>query len=279
MVNGIVLDLDEAEYHSRPELSSTQARKLLDSPARYKWDRDHPQAPKKEFDLGTAVHSKVLGTGAPTVAIPDDLLASNGAASTKAAKEWIEEQRAAGNTPVKSDVHQTVHDMSEAVLAHPTARLLFEQPGNSEASVFATDPETGVELRARFDFLPLLDSRNPIAVDLKTTGKSASPEGFAKTVANFGYETQEGHYDDTLYLATEAQLPFVFVVAETTAPYLVGVHQLDVVWREMGHAKARRARELYAQCAAADTWPGYPEAVGLISPPQWAIYQHEEQYA
>ena len=279
MTAGIVPVMGETEYHSHPALSSTGARKILDSPARFRWDMDHPQPPKDEFDLGTAVHAKVLGVGADTVAIPDDLLSANGSLSTKAAKEWVAEQRAAGLTPLKASVMQTVTDMTEAVLGHPTARLLFEQDGTSEASVFSTDPETGVDVRARFDFLPDLSAGNPIAVDLKTTGKSASADGFAKSVANFGYEVQEGHYDDALFWAVGAQIPFVFVVVETAAPHLVGVHQLDVVWREMGKAKARRARELFAACTAANDWPGYPAAVDLISPPQWAIYQHEEQYA
>jgi hypothetical protein len=275
----IELDLDEQEYHRHPALSSTGARKILDSPARFRWDMDHPQQAKDEFDLGTAVHAMVLGVGAETVGIPDELLSANGSLSTKAAKEWVAEQRAAGRTPLKAAVQRTVDDMAEAVLGHPTARLLFEQAGTSEASVFATDPETGVDVRARFDFLPDLDSRNPIAVDLKTTGKSASPDGFSKSVANFGYDVQEGHYDDTLLWAADVQLPFVFVVVETAAPHLVGIHQLDVVWRDMGKTKARRARDIFAACTAADDWPGYPAAVDLISPPQWAIYQFEEQNA
>lgn len=273
MTGRIDLALPEAEYHAHPALSSTQARKLLESPARYRWDRDHPQPAKDAFDLGSAVHAKVLGTGWGVAVLDFDDYRS------KAAREARDAARAAGDVPVLAHDYVEVEAMAEAVLAHPTARVLFEQDGTAEASVFATDPDIGVELRARFDFLPDLSGRNPIAVDLKTTGKSASPEGFAKTVANFGYDVQEGHYDDTLLLATDQQIPFVFVVVETTAPYLVGVHQLDVVWRDMGHAKARRARQIYAECTATDTWPGYPTAVDLISPPQWAIYQHEEQYA
>jgi len=81
-VNGIVLDLPESQYHSRPELSSTEARRLLDSPAKFKWAQTHPQAPKAEFDLGHAVHEKVLGVGGGIAVIPDDVLASNGAVST-----------------------------------------------------------------------------------------------------------------------------------------------------------------------------------------------------
>lgn len=274
----IDLALPESEYHQHPALSSTQARKLLESPARYRWDRDHPQAAKKEFDLGTAVHSKVLGVGAPTVAFPDDLLASNGAASTKAAKEWIDEQRAAGRTPVKAAVAEQVDQMAEAVLAHPIARALFEQPGNAEASVFATDPDTGVDMRARFDFLPELDSPRPMAVDLKTTGKRADKRAFEVAAHRMGYETQERWYANTLRLAADVDIPFLFVVVETEGPYLAAVHQLDAKFREMGDDKTRRALELYADCIATGNWGGYPQDVQLCSPPAYAVYEHEEDF-
>jgi hypothetical protein len=274
----IVNGMPEEEYHAHPALSSTQARQLLDSPARYHYAKSHPQAHKASFDLGTAVHSRVLGTGAQLIGIPLELLATNGAASTKAAKEFIEQARADGLIPVKADVADEVRGMSEAVLAHPTARALFEQEGQAEASVFATDPETGVETRARFDFLPRLDTDNPIAVDLKTTGKSASPAGFIRSVLDFQYDVQEEHYEDTLRFAEGIEIPFVFVVVETAAPHLVGVHQLDIMFREMGQVKARRARQLHATCSASGEWPGYPTEVSLLAPPVYAIYQHEEKY-
>jgi hypothetical protein len=269
----IELDLDEQEYHRHPALSSTQARKLLESPARYRYDRDHPEPPKREFDLGTAVHSKVLGVGADTVAIPDDLLASNGAASTAAAKAWIAEQREAGHTPVKSSVANQVNAMAEAVLAHPVARALFEQPGNSEVSVFATDPDTGVDTRARFDFLPDFTADDPIAVDLKTSGKVASPEEFARTVANHGYFIQQEWYLYAWALATgDFTARMQFVVVEADAPHLVGVYPLAREFAEIGRMKVRQALEIYAACAAADEWPGYALRPDPLQPPTWLMF-------
>lgn len=272
-LQGIVHDLPDHVYHSRPELSSTQARLLLDSPAKYKYSLTHPQPHKDAFDLGTAVHTKVLGTGSQTVVLdfPDF--------RTKAAREARDEAREAGLVVISPAQSEQVDGMAEAVLAHPTGRVLFEQAGHAEASVFATDLNTGVDLRARFDFLPDLNATNPVAVDLKTTAKAASEAEFTKTVANFQYDVQDMHYEHTLALATGAEIPFVFVVVETEAPYLVAVHQLPLIWREMGAAKARRAREIYAECMATSEWPGYPVDVQLLTPPTWLIYQHEEQYA
>lgn len=278
-LEGVVYDLPEDEYHARPELSSTQARWLLESPAHYRWKKDHPQPRKDAFDLGTAVHTKVLGVGAAAIGYPEEHLTDSGRVSTKAATVlWEAEQRTAGLIILSESDLRKVDGMAEAVLRHPTARAVLEQAVRREASVFATDPETGVAERARFDFLPELGAKNPIAGDVKTTAKEASFDGFMKSVLNFGYDVQEGHYDLTLLHAIGEQIPFVFIVVETAAPHFVGIHQLDVVWREMGQAKAREARKRLAESTASGVWPSYPEEIQLLSPPVYAVYQHEEKF-
>ena len=279
-LTGIVPVLEESIYHAHDSLSSTGARRLLESPAKFRYAMDHPQPHKKAFDLGSAAHSKVLGTGYGVAVIPADILASNGATSTKAAKEFIADAYSQSLIPIKQAEFDEVTEMSEAVLRHPTARALLERPGQAEASVFATDPDTGVKLRARFDFLPDANDGRRVTVDLKTTGKEASKAGFAKSAASFEYEVQEGHYEHTLSLATGEEDPaMVFVVVETTAPYLVAVHQLDRDFREMGAAKAKRAREMYRACTDSGIWPGYPEGIGLLPPPVWAVYEFQDNYS
>lgn len=269
---GIVLDLPERDYHAHHSLSSTGARAILESPARFHYGQSHPRADKAAFDLGSAAHSKVLGTGYEIVIIPEDILAENGAVSTKAAKEFVAKTRADGKVPLKRVVAEQVQGMSEAILAHPSARALFEQEGNAEASVFATDPATGVPLRARFDYLA------PTTVDLKTTGKEASPSGFARSVANFGYDVQYGQYIDVLEMVTGERREMAFVVGETEPPYLVGVYQLDRDFSDMGVVKARSAREIYAECLATGIWPGYSDDIGFVVPPMYAIYDYQDRF-
>ena len=265
-LTGIVLDLPEATYHAHPSLSSTGARKLLDSPARFHYAQTHPQEHKTAFDLGSAVHSKVLGTGSPVVSLPFDSFRS------KEAQNERDQVYAYGGIPMLAKDLTEVDDISEAVLAHPTAKALFEQEGDAEASVFATDPDTGIKLRARFDYLA------PVCVDLKTSGKDASPAQFARTVASFGYDVQEGHYTDVYEFATGERRDMVFVVVETAPPHLVAVHQLDRDFRDMGRVKARRARELFAECTESGVWPGYPPAISLVVPPMYAIYDFQDRY-
>lgn len=276
MAEGIILDMPEGEYHRRPELSSTQARRLLESPAKYRHALTVPEAPKAAYDLGTAVHSKVLGVGAATVAIPEDLLAANGAASTKAAKDWIEQARREGKTPVKQAVADEVNAIAEAVLAHPLARFLFEQPGNAEASVFATDPDTGLDLRCRFDFLPDPTAHRQIGVDLKSA-RDASRVGFARAAADHRYDVQRGHYVDTLSYTGRDLEGFAFVVVEVEPPHLVAVRPLNPQFEEIGTKDARRARRILRECLDTGTWPGYSDGFEDVMPPFWLVAELAEQ--
>lgn len=266
---GIIYDLDEREYHADPALSSTGARRLLESPAKFRYSLDHPQPHKDAFDLGTAVHTKVLGVGANVITYPEEHLTPSGAVSTKAATvEWAEEQRANGLVVIGAAQAAQVNGMSEAVLAHPEARSFLEAISGREVSIFAEID--GVPMRARFD---IYDGTN--SGDFKSA-RDASPRGFNTSVGRYGYNIQEQWYRDVNTAATGRELEtFKFIVAETTAPYLVGVYDLDFMWEDLAKERTKRARELYRACTETNTWPGYASAT--LTPPTWAVYENEEE--
>lgn len=267
--NGIVHDMPEADYHAHSALSSTGARRLLESPAKFQYERTHPRAGRTAFDLGTAVHTKVLGTGASAIAYPDEHLTPGGNVSEKAAtKAWAEEQRAKGLTPISPGQMHAVSAMSEAILAKPEARAILEAVEGREVSVFAN--VEGVASRARFDIY-----NGVRAGDLKTAA-DASPAAFNKAVARYGYHIQDCWYAETHEAATGSQLErFDFIVAESSAPYLVGVYDLDFMWEQLGRERTKTARERYREFTQSGIWPGYPTAT--LTPPTWAVYESEEE--
>lgn len=262
--SGLVFDMPEVEYHARPELSSTGARRILDSPARFQWEQTH-RVESRAFDVGHAVHAKVLGVGLTVVAYPDEHLTPAGNPSTKAATvAWETEQRAAGLAPISRADMTLIDAMAEAVLAHAGARAVLERPGHAEVSAFATDPDTGVRLRARAD---RFDDTG--LVDLKTTAGSASVSGFGRDAAKHGYPVQEAHYADTFSWITGERAQMTFVVVEKRAPHFVAVHQLDDVTRIAARDLAARARATYAECTVTDTWPAYGDDILTTQMPGW----------
>lgn len=274
----VIHNMPDATYHADPvpggSLSSTGARRILDSPARYAYEQTRREG-RRAFDVGHVAHTKILGVGAPIVTYPDEHLTPAGNPSTKVTtKAWEDEQRANGLAIISRADLALVDAMAEAVLAHDGARALLELPGHSEVSAFAPDPDyIGVWCRARFDRL----TDNGLAVDVKTTAGSASPSGFGRDAAKYGYPVQEAHYLATHEWATGVELPPMrFIAVEKRAPHLVAVHQMPESARDMGADLAARARATYAECKATDTWPGYGNDTLTSIVPSWWFYQDED---
>lgn len=277
----MITDMPEAEYHAHPALSSTGARLLLPeykgSPKTFQWAQTHRRE-SRAFDIGHAVHAKVLGVGQGIVTYPVEHLTPSGNPSTKQATvAWEQEQRAAGLTPISPADAERIDAMSEAVLSHDTARPIFEVAEHREVSVFADID--GVPVRARFDAISGETSRGVIAVDLKT-GDDATKSGFEKSVAKWGYDVQEAWYRDT-YAAAEGRPidEFFFIAVEKSGPHEVGVLRIPLVWLEMGKRKAAEARRIYRTCVESGEWPGYDTTIQDLDPPTWLVFEHEARYS
>ena len=260
---GIHPAIDEQEYHRLPGLSSTGIKRMLQAPAVYRWHTDHPQPHRKQFDVGHAVHAKVLGVGLPVAVVPPELLGANGSASTKAAREWIADARAEGLIVLKQEEVDEVNDMAEAVLTHEDAGPLLTgaQP---EVSLLWDDEETGHRMRGRIDYV----RHERLLVDLKTAA-SASPATWGQISARLGYDTQKIHYSTGWHDLTGTWPRFVNVVVTKERPFLVFVAELTPEFDEIAAENVRAAIDLYAHCTAAGAWPGFGTGIHRTSPPRW----------
>lgn len=260
--SGIVTGLSDARYHAHPALSSTGARLILESPARFRWAQDHKRQ-SRAFDVGHAVHAKVLGVGATVEVLDFDDF------RTKAAREARDAAYAAGLTPMLAKDMAPIDGMSEAVLAHTQARAILEEIAGREVSIFAEID--GVPTRARFDIYG-----NGRGSDLKTA-VDASPKGFTRAVHTYGLHIQEAWYRAAHKAVTGTELDtFHFLVVEKTPPYLVGVYDLDVMWHDIGAEKAATARERWLQCTEAGVWPGYESQT--LTCPTYVVFEHETEF-
>ena len=179
----------EAEvYHadrmcSVPTLSSTLARLLISRSPRHAWtasarlNPDYVSEDRKTFDVGRAAHRAVLGNGGDYLAYPDEILDKNGNATTKAAKEWAEEVRARGGTPLKAHEVESVHDMAGEIMGRLAFMGASFPPARSEITVIGE--VEGVLCRAMIDHAPE-DPRQPLW-DLKTT-TDASPDAVMRSI-------------------------------------------------------------------------------------------------
>jgi PDDEXK-like domain of unknown function (DUF3799) len=279
-----IYQLTEAEYHADPvtvpggSLSCSGAKKLLppSCPARFEYDRRHPPEPKEHLEFGTAAHKLVLGTGPDLEVVPGDRW------DTRAAKQQIAEIRARGAVPVKERDMQAVQDMATALRQTRLAAAMLDPGcGLAEQSIVWQDAATGVWRRARTDFLrwPATTEGRMITVDYKTA-TSADLESVRAAVARYCYHMQDPWYRDAVAAAGLDDDPaFCFVFQEKTPPYLVNVVQLDDAAVRAGQERNRLACEIFRDCTAAATWPGYCDYTpdpDVISLPPWAVRPAED---
>lgn len=269
---GLHLDVTDAEYHGQKDWLSASGLKMLippSTPAHYQLWLKQPEEIKPQFDLGKIVHALVLGKGAEFEVVQkvtrdkqrvdaDDL-------KTASAQQHAAEIRAAGKVPTFRAVLEEAQAMAAAVLADDVARALFSN-GHAEASAFWIDPATGVQCRARFDWLPeKVEGRRLIVPDLKTAADASHLE-FARAASKWRYHIQDAHYSDAIRaLELDDDPAFLFVAVEKRS-HLVNVIPWGADVRKRAHAMCDRARRIYRECTETGDWYGYRRA-NEVSPP------------
>jgi hypothetical protein len=275
---GVYFDLDENVYHAQRDWISWSSLKHLlppNTPAHFDHYMHSPRVEKRHFDLGKVVHALVLGEGAKyqTVQALDVKKQPYDARdySTKSAQADRDRIYAEGLTPILAWELEQAVAMAEKVRAHPAASALLTD-GQPEVSLFWLDETTGTKCRARLDWLPNDQPRR--YPDLKT---AAQPD-FAKNVASFGYYGQQEFYKRGIRATgLDTNPEFVFVVVETAAPHLVQVPRLsDESDLLLANGVVDHCVRLYAECKAANHWPGYSDGITDMELPTYLYYRLEQ---
>ena len=280
--------MDDQTYHSdpapEPSLSATLAKEILAKSPRHAWVKSPRLNPNWEpevsdtFDVGRAAHRAVLGKGGDYVAYPEALLSSNGAAGTKAAKEWAEYQREQGRTPLKQEQVDAVEAMAAATNAHLAACGIVLDPERSELTAIAKVED--VWCRVRVDNAPerpvMLPDVGPrkVLIDFKSC-ENATPEKCQRAVQEYGYDVQKQHYTETWKAATDEDRAFLFVFTEKEPPHGTCIvmlldepgHSAD--WLQDAQEKVRTARTTWSQCLFTNEWPCYPHLIVQVGATPW----------
>lgn len=258
--SGLHDGVPEQGYHGdRSSLSSTGAKTIVTAGARaFKHQRDHP-VHKDAYDMGSVVHALVLGVG-------DFEVIEHDSWRTKAAQAERDAARAAGRAPILAKDYAAAQDMAEAVMSNKLAAGILSE-GRPEVSAWATDPETGVTMRGRIDWL-----RDNAIVDFKTSAKPVDPIQWERTAWDYRYGLQAWWYTRTLELNGEPERPFLWVALSKDAPHEVYVHQASAELLDRGRQDAEHALRLYADCQLTGHWPGLAndQQIHPTGLPRWA---------
>jgi len=266
--------LTAAQYHAddlgdTPTLSASVAHILCtQSPAHAraahpKLNPQHVRQDEQRFDVGTAAHALLL-EGREAVQVVD-------AADwrTKEAKLLRDDAREQNRIPLLAaqwaDVQAMCESVREQLAGIECAPPLFVD-GKPEQPISWED-DYGVMCRALVDWLH--DDFTAID-DLKTTARSANPEGWTRTtMLSIGADIQACFYTRGIEKITGVRPEFRFVIAETSEPFAVSVVSPGPEMMALAEKKVAYALRVWAQCLRNGVWPAYPARVAYAELPGW----------
>lgn len=241
--------ITDKEYFSAEGLNASALKQFAKSPAHYKASLTAPEKKSTAFDVGTLVHQLVLEKTKGWAIV-------EGNRNTKAVKEMILATQGLGKIAIKPGEDDAILKMADSVANNYYGQYLGRDTDCSELAGFVEDPETGLLLKAKFDYAP---KSGNILFDLKTA-QDASPVKFKWSAKDYGYDIQAVHYMHVAKLCGLDYDQFVFVVVEKTAPYLTACYVLEDETRERADNRYRMLLESFKACTESkDFNQGYDE--------------------
>ncbi len=243
-------ELPNDKYHRMKGVSNSMLGKVARSPAHYQASLDKPSASTRDMEIGTAIHTAVLE--------PERFAAEY--IDTGCRLRTHEDYKAyaavhGGDICLTIDEYRHVKGMANSMHADRyIARLLRHKDAQTEVSVFATDPVTGLDVRCRFD---LIIPSYGIAADVKKT-QDVRPWAWDKAMHTYGYHRQVAYYSDVWEWATGEKLAAMPLLAvEEDAPHACRAKIVGDESLELGRQQYRKLLNAYADCLHRDKWPGY----------------------
>jgi hypothetical protein len=247
----LVHDMPAHQYHAdRDALSCSMLKPLLTSPAHFQAALVTPFKSTDAMEFGTLLHLLVL----EPLQLGNEVAVFPGVASKRTTEYKEFAAQRANKLIVDEPTFDEARRLSEKVLTtmyrgRPLQKFIEESI--PEATVYFTDPDTGLRLRVR------MDAYHPdITFDLKST-RFGDPRAFARDAVDLHYDMQGFMYSygRCLYEGTQALRPFVFITAETAAPYSVSTLTASAAFMDNGAKKLQASLIAYKACTASGYWP------------------------
>ena len=257
-----------ADPSERPSLSSHLAGILLSrSPAHAKLSHPRfggafPEKPSDEMNTGSIIHGLLLGGGADVVEIDAENYRTN------AAQKARDEAYQAGKVPILHHKYLALCDTVGSI--RQVLPVDFSKARTEVTAIWESD---GCPCRARLD--SFFDDWR--IIDLKTC-ENANLSSEARNVYSFGYHRQAAanvEAVETLIPEAAGRVKFVDLFVETAPPYGVVMAELAGDFRDLGQRQWKRAKGIWSQCLATDSFPSYPPTKTVTAPP-WALGEEME---
>ena len=254
------------EYHAdtdRP--SKSMLSDILDRASKYykKYvapiEERETRKPAKHFRDGDLVHCKVHE--------PDEFNQRYQVVDVKSrnTKKFGEAVLSTNKICITTPEYDNASYMADALWSNKYARSYLELAGKAERTFYYTDPETGIDLKARPDFITD-DSR--FVLDTKTA-KSISPRLLTQDCDSYKYwlspELINNAVESVRGIRPSA---YVFLFVENTGEKKpdTAVYYGSEDFLEMGEFKLKEALQTLKYCRETDYWPAFQQPMPLGLP-------------
>jgi exodeoxyribonuclease VIII len=148
-------------------------------------------------------------------------------------------------------IYSDANRATETIKNHRLASRLFSN-GIAELTMLAKDPDSGLWLKCKFDWLRF----DLIAVDLKTT-RSTNPDDWAYQASDLGYDLQDAFYCYVACLCGIEIKAFPFVCVEFAELDNCEVYELSSRTRSNANMKMKYFIKEFNECKNNNYWYGY----------------------
>lgn len=275
---GIYRDFDVAAYHDdpcpAPSFSQSIGKILIEqSPLHAAVAHPRITPPNANDDevekyvkakaIGDAAHKLLIGRGKDIAVVDADSWRSDKAKNARA------EIEAAGKLPILAKHHEQAEELVGAALLqldNHEENDCFEVGSGEVALIWQEGP---LWFRCLVDWLHA-DLRT--VDDYKTSSMSVAPHVIGMRAVDAGWEIQAAMIErglDVLDPENAGRRKFRFIAQEQDPPNALNVMVMTEHWMTMGRKKLQHAIDIWSQCMATNTWPGYPTVAVMPEYPGW----------
>lgn len=261
----LVSDMPNEIYHSHPSISNSGLSLVARSPAHYY--HATRGGGSRAMEIGTAFHTALLEPDryAAEYIVVEGCDDRRLAAYKDAAKVY------GGDKTLTQSEGASVAVMTESIAANGAVHAILSRPGRAELSAFVVDPETGIVMRCRFDWL----TDCGVSVDLKKT-QDCREFAFSRSLHNYRYHVQAAMYSHIYQLLFGKQLQFKILAVEEQPPCANILYDIDPLALQHGHKLYREALEDYAAAHETGIWNSY-SGTGVVTLPEFVLWEIDNE--
>lgn len=261
-----IYQMTNEDYQADPALSKGGLVEFSRSPAHYQAFTSEKREPTPAMLFGSQFHCAALE---PDLFKKRYVVQPNVDRRTKAGKdEWTAFEQSVkdnGQMVITQDNLDLCYWMCDSLFSSEIAKSLLSG-GQTEQSIFWQHPKWQFTCKCRPD---CLNKEHHIVVDLKTT-TDASHDAFSRAVVNYRYHWQSAWYLDGIQeIVSPDYHEFIFIVIEKSPPFAVQIYRISHHDIYLAQEQIKPLLSRYAECLAADRWPGPPDRIQMLELPQW----------